>query len=120
MAGRWTFGPGSRSGSTPAGTPWSPPCSSATSSWPGSWGRGKSTLLTDLLAGAALDPVVDIDVFCFAENNDYEWLEPVASTISMQDTAENVAACMAHIQALHASLTERGELLKHYGINSVT
>jgi DNA segregation ATPase FtsK/SpoIIIE, S-DNA-T family len=34
------FGPGSRSGSTPAGTPWSPPCSSATSSWPGSWGRG--------------------------------------------------------------------------------
>lgn len=86
----------------------------------GIMGSGKSELVNNLCAGAALDPVVDIDVFCFAENNDYEWLRPVASTISMGDTAENVAACLDHIHALHESLTERGRLLREYDINSVT
>jgi S-DNA-T family DNA segregation ATPase FtsK/SpoIIIE len=86
----------------------------------GIMGSGKSTLLMDLLAAAALDPVVDIDVFCFAENNDYAWLEPVAATISMGDTAANVDACLGHIQELHESLTERGQLLKQYDILSVT
>lgn len=86
----------------------------------GIMGSGKSTLLTDLVAAAALDPVVDIDVFCFAENNDYEWLRPVASIISMGDTTGNVAACREHIDELHASLGERGELLRHYDITAVT
>jgi S-DNA-T family DNA segregation ATPase FtsK/SpoIIIE len=86
----------------------------------GIMGSGKSTLLQTELAGAVLDPLVDIDVFCFAENNDYEWLRPVASTISMGDTADNIDACMAHIQALQDSLAERGRLLREYGIDSVT
>jgi S-DNA-T family DNA segregation ATPase FtsK/SpoIIIE len=86
----------------------------------GIMGSGKSTLIMDLLAAAALDPVVDIDVFCFAVNNDYEWLREVASVISMGDTAANVDACLAHIQALHESLTERGQLLQQYDIQSVT
>ncbi|GGM83246.1 cell division protein FtsK [Longimycelium tulufanense] len=88
--------------------------------WAGIMGSGKSTQVLDLLAGAVLDPVVEIDVFCFAENNDYEWLRPVASTLSMGDTAANVDACMAHIQALQDSLAERGRLLREYGIDSVT
>ncbi|SFJ76574.1 DNA segregation ATPase FtsK/SpoIIIE, S-DNA-T family [Amycolatopsis sacchari] len=86
----------------------------------GIMGSGKSTLLQDLLAGAVLDPVVDIDVFCFADNNDYEWLRPVASLISMGDTAANVDACRTHIEELHASLAERGKLLREYGIDAVT
>ncbi|MFD2399292.1 FtsK/SpoIIIE domain-containing protein [Prauserella oleivorans] len=88
--------------------------------WAGIMGSGKSDQINALLAGAVLDPAVDIDVFCFAENNDYEWLRPVASTISMGDTAENVEACMAHIHELHASLAERGQLLREYGEYSVT
>ena len=86
----------------------------------GIMGSGKSTLIQNELAGAVLDPVVDIDVFCFAENNDFEWLRPVASVISMGDTAENVQACMDHIHQLKDSLAERGRLLREYGINSVT
>jgi len=86
----------------------------------GIMGSGKSTLVQTELAGAVLDPLVDIDVFCFAENNDYEWLRPVASIISMGDTAENVQACMDHIHALHDSLAERGRLLREYGISAVT
>lgn len=61
-------------------------------------GSGKSEQINCLLAGAVLDPVVDIDVFCFAENNDYEWLRPIASTLSTGDTADNVEACLAHLQ----------------------
>ncbi|TCP38696.1 S-DNA-T family DNA segregation ATPase FtsK/SpoIIIE [Tamaricihabitans halophyticus] len=86
----------------------------------GIMGSGKTSLLQVELAGAALDPLVDIDVFCFADNNDYEWLRPVASIVSMGDTAANVEACLAHITDLHASLAERGQLLREYGINSVT
>lgn len=86
----------------------------------GIMGSGKSTLVQIELAGAVLDPVVDIDVFCFADNNDFEWLRPVASIISMGDAEENVDACMAHIQELKDSLAERGRLLREYGEDSVT
>src|SRR5699024_9417697 len=34
--------------------------------WAGTMGSGKSTQVIGLLAGAALDPLVDIDVWCFA------------------------------------------------------
>jgi S-DNA-T family DNA segregation ATPase FtsK/SpoIIIE len=86
----------------------------------GIMGSGKSTLVQTELAGAVLDPAVDIDVFCFAENNDYEWLRPVAATISMGDTAGNVEACIEHITALQDNLAERGRLLREYNIDSVT
>jgi len=86
----------------------------------GIMGSGKSEQINNLLAGACLDPVVDIDVFCFAENNDYEWLRPVAATLATGDTADNVTACLDHIRALQDSLTERGQLLREYGINSLT
>lgn len=86
----------------------------------GVMGSGKSTLINGLLAGAAMDPVVDIDVFCFAENNDYEWLRPVASTISMGDTLDNIDACMRHFHALREDLNVRGQLLKRHGVNAVT
>lgn len=85
----------------------------------GIMGSGKSTLIQNELAGAVLDPVVDIDVFCFAENNDFEWLRPVAN-IFMGDTEENVEACMDHIHQLKDSLAERGRLFREYGIDSVT
>ncbi|MCP2255230.1 DNA segregation ATPase FtsK/SpoIIIE, S-DNA-T family [Prauserella aidingensis] len=88
--------------------------------WAGMMGSGKSTQIMNLLAGAALDPVVDIDVFCFADNNDYEWIRPIASTVSMGDTEDNVAACLAHISGLRESLAERGAALREHGISSVT
>jgi S-DNA-T family DNA segregation ATPase FtsK/SpoIIIE len=82
-------------------------------------GSGKTTMVLDLLAGAVLDPLVDIDVFVFAENADYDPLRPCLSTFVAGDTAENVQACMDHFQALHADLTERGRLLQKHGITSV-
>ncbi len=85
----------------------------------GIMGSGKSTLVMSLLAGAVLDPLVDIDVWCFAENNDFEWLRPVAN-VNTGDTDENVDACLDHIEALQDSLAERGRLLARYDEDFVT
>ncbi|KAA5829557.1 ATP-binding protein [Saccharopolyspora hirsuta] len=85
----------------------------------GIMGSGKSTLVIDLLAGAALDPLVDIDVFVFAENADYDPLRPVLNRFVMGDTEENVEACQDHIADLHADLTNRGKLLQKHGVRKV-
>ncbi len=85
----------------------------------GMMGSGKTTLILDLLAGAALDPLVDIDVFVFADNFDFDPLEPVLSTFVKGDNPENVQACMEHIQKLHADLAVRGRLLEKHGVRSV-
>ncbi|MGO1055623.1 ATP-binding protein [Crossiella sp. CA198] len=85
----------------------------------GEMGSGKTTMILALLAGAILDPLVDIDVFIFATNNDYDWLKPCLNTFSDGDGKEKVQACMDHIQALHADLELRGQLLKKYDVNEV-
>ncbi|MFD1046169.1 zonular occludens toxin domain-containing protein, partial [Kibdelosporangium lantanae] len=86
----------------------------------GIMGSGKTTLIVGLLLGAVLDPLVDIDVFVFAENADYDALKPCLNTFSAGDTPENVEACLDHIAGLHAELSERGKLLQKHGITSVT
>ncbi|MCO1581213.1 ATP-binding protein [Crossiella sp. SN42] len=86
----------------------------------GEMGSGKTTLILALLAGAILDPLVDIDVFVFATNNDYDWLKPCLNTFSDGDSKEKVQACLDHIQALHADLELRGQLLKKYDEDYVT
>ncbi|WP_275293197.1 FtsK/SpoIIIE domain-containing protein [Amycolatopsis sp. La24] len=85
----------------------------------GTMGSGKSTLLVTLLNGAVLDPLVDVDVFLFAENNDYEALMPCLKTFSDGGTDDNVEAAVEHLQNLYADLTVRGQLLKKHGVNSV-
>lgn len=86
----------------------------------GIMGSGKTTLMLNLLFGAALDPLVDIDVFLFAENADYDALQPVLNTFSMGDTPEKVQACLDHIEGLHADLAKRGQLLQKHGVRSVS
>ncbi|RSN32384.1 hypothetical protein DL990_20160 [Amycolatopsis sp. WAC 01416] len=85
----------------------------------GAMGSGKTTLVLDLLAGAALDPLVDIDVFCFAENFDYDPLAPVLSTFVKGDTEDNVTACLEHIEHLYADLAVRGRLLEKHQVRAV-
>src|SRR5699024_2213704 len=86
----------------------------------GRMGSGKSTLVLDLVAGALLDPVVDVDVFVFAENSDYDPLAPYLATLAKGGDDENVQACHDHIAALHADLDQRGKLLAHYGEPKLT
>lgn len=86
----------------------------------GAMGSGKTSMVIALLTGAILDPLVDIDVFVFAENADYDVLKPCLNTVSLGDTAENVTACLEHMRGLHTDLAVRGELLQKYGETSAT
>lgn len=85
----------------------------------GIMGSGKSVLVLNLLAGAVLDPLVDVDVFCFAENADYDNLKPSFNEFVMGDTEENVERCQDHIAELHKDLGRRGRLLQKHGVEKV-
>ncbi|MEV4602573.1 FtsK/SpoIIIE domain-containing protein [Amycolatopsis sp. NPDC049253] len=85
----------------------------------GAPGSGKSTLMRTLAAGAVLDPLVDVDVFVFADNNDYEALKPVLNTYAAGKEDSNVDAALDHLEDLYDQLTERGRLLQKHNVNSV-
>ncbi|WP_432847114.1 FtsK/SpoIIIE domain-containing protein [Amycolatopsis sp. CA-161197] len=85
----------------------------------GAPGSGKSTLMMTLAAGAVLDPLVDVDVFVFAENNDYKPLAPVLNTYSAGPEDSNVEAALDHLQHLYDDLTVRGQLLIKHNVTSV-
>lgn len=84
----------------------------------GIMGSGKTTLVIAVIAGALLDPLVDVDVFCFAENADYDAFKDLLNTFVMGDTEDNVQACRDHIAELHADLAERGRLLQKHQVSS--
>lgn len=106
-------------GIIPRGTPVDCPVNERNFVVSGAMGSGKTTLIVDLLLGAVLDPLVDIDVFVFAENNDYDPLERCLNTFAKGDTQENVDRCVEHLAALRADLNTRGELLHQHGVSSV-
>ncbi|GAA3554418.1 hypothetical protein GCM10022222_42580 [Amycolatopsis ultiminotia] len=106
-------------GVTPRGNPVVTPVFERNFVFSGTMGSGKTTMILDLLYGAILDPLVDIDVFVFAQNNDYDLLKPCLNTFSEGGTSGNVAACLDHMEELYADLANRGQLLKKHGINSV-
>ncbi|WP_326944533.1 FtsK/SpoIIIE domain-containing protein [Amycolatopsis sp. NBC_01307] len=85
----------------------------------GAPGSGKSTLMITLATGAILDPLVDVDVFVFAENNDYEALKPCLNEYSPGAGEDNVNAALDHLQGLYDDLTERGRLLQKHNVSSV-
>ncbi|WP_115944742.1 MULTISPECIES: zonular occludens toxin domain-containing protein [Amycolatopsis] len=85
----------------------------------GIMGSGKTSLVLGLLCGAVLDPLVDIDVFVFAENEDYTQLAPCLNILAKGDTEDNVQACLNHMEALREDLNTRGRLLQKHGITSV-
>ena len=81
----------------------------------GMMGSGKSSLILDLVAGAALDPLVDIDCFVLAENADYEPLRPRLSTLCTGPGEDVIEAAVAKLQALWDDLEPRGQALKDHG-----
>lgn len=87
----------------------------------GIMGSGKTTLIITLLAGAMLDPLVDIDVFVFAENADYDPLKPRLRSLVKGAEPENVEKCMQRLRELFSELGERGRILSDLGVsNNVT
>ncbi|SES20665.1 FtsK/SpoIIIE domain-containing protein [Actinokineospora terrae] len=86
----------------------------------GIMGSGKSTLIITLIAGAILDPLVDVDVFVLAENADYDPFEPRLRTLRTGANPDTVAACVQTLRDLYAELEIRGKALKEHGERAVT
>jgi S-DNA-T family DNA segregation ATPase FtsK/SpoIIIE len=83
----------------------------------GTMGSGKSTLAINVVLGAMLDPVTEIDVFVCAPNSDYEPMRARLRTL-MDGTGDEVAdAAVACMTELYDSIEYRGAALKDKTLN---
>ncbi|MBB6556108.1 hypothetical protein [Nonomuraea rubra] len=86
----------------------------------GMMGSGKSTMILTLLLGAILDWLVEVDVFVFATNADYDPLKPRLRTLLTGPGDEVVEACLFLLRDAYAELSVRGNALKEHGAPAVT
>ncbi|WP_226360914.1 cell division protein FtsK [Pseudonocardia sp. ICBG1142] len=83
-------------------------------------GSGKSTLIITALAGAILDPLVEIDIYCMAHNADYDPFAPVARTLFVSDDPDEVPTVLDGLKALMSELSQRGRKLSAAGEPKLT
>ncbi|WP_226353055.1 cell division protein FtsK [Pseudonocardia sp. ICBG601] len=86
----------------------------------GMMGSGKSTLIINVLAGAILDPLVEIDIYCMAHNADYDPFAPVARTLFVSDDPDEVPTVLNGLKQLMSELSERGRKLSAAGEPKLT
>ncbi|WP_020673854.1 FtsK/SpoIIIE domain-containing protein [Amycolatopsis nigrescens] len=90
----------------------------------GEMGSGKSTGVLAMICSALLDPLVDVEVWLFSDNQDYETVEPaLAGFNSCKDgvtPAALTAALMDRFAELNTELETRGQLLRKHGVKEVT
>jgi S-DNA-T family DNA segregation ATPase FtsK/SpoIIIE len=85
----------------------------------GIMGTGKSSATRNLLLGAMLDPLVDIDVYVMAFNADYDAMRPRLRTLVMGDDDEQIYAALQALRALRDDVTARGKILVAKGGNEM-
>ncbi|MFC4943225.1 FtsK/SpoIIIE domain-containing protein [Pseudonocardia sp. GCM10023141] len=86
----------------------------------GMMGSGKSTLIITYLLGLMLDPLVDIDVYCMAQNADYDPLKPRLRTLFKSDDPDEIPAVLDALKALMSDLSQRGRKLSLAGEPKLT
>ncbi|WP_226361041.1 cell division protein FtsK [Pseudonocardia sp. ICBG1142] len=86
----------------------------------GMMGSGKSTLIINVLAGAILDPLVEIDIYCMAHNADYDPFKPVARTLFVSDDPDKVPTVLDGLKQLMSELSQRGRKLSAAGEPKLT
>lgn len=86
----------------------------------GTMGSGKSTLIIALLLGAVLDPLVEADVFVFAENADYDPMRPRLRSLTTGIEPDKIEACLHLLRELFSELAIRGKALQEHGERKVT
>src|SRR5581483_2221020 len=86
----------------------------------GIMGTGKSSATRNLLLGAMLDPLVDIDVYCMAFNSDYDPMRRRLRTLVKGDDDEDIEAALKALRRLRTEVTVRGQILEETGEMKVT
>lgn len=83
-------------------------------------GQGKSSGGRTLCLGCVLDPTVEVKVYVFASNPDFDPFTPRLSTYVKGDDDAAVLAGLIELRALREEVTRRGKLLERYGAAKVT
>src|SRR5579884_3483456 len=86
----------------------------------GIMGTGKSSATRNLLLGAMLDPLVDIDVYVMAYNSDYDPMRRRLRTLVKGDEDEDVEQALKALRRLRTEVTVRGQILEEAGEMKVT
>lgn len=77
----------------------------------GIMGTGKSSATRDIVLGAALDPLVEIEVYVMAYNADYDAMRPRLATLVKGDEDEDVEQALHALRRLRTEVTRRGQIL---------
>src|SRR5690606_38658784 len=101
-------------GKTLRGTPIMAPLMERNTITGGMPGQGKSSAARVIMAGAALDPTAELRIYVPDANFDFEAFKPRCSRYVMGAEDERVAEIQADLEALHAEVQARGDLLVRY------
>ncbi|WP_433287730.1 hypothetical protein ACQPZQ_34100 [Pseudonocardia sp. CA-142604] len=83
-------------------------------------GQGKSSAGRTLCLGCALDPTVELRVYIFAFNPDFDPFRPRLSAYVKGDDDEAIEAGLGELLWLRDEVTRRGKLLERHGAARVT
>jgi S-DNA-T family DNA segregation ATPase FtsK/SpoIIIE len=83
-------------------------------------GQGKSTWVRTLCLGCVLDPTVELKVYVFASNPDFDPFQPRLSAYVKGDDDDAIEAGLAELRWLRDEVTRRGKLLERHGAAKVT
>lgn len=83
-------------------------------------GQGKSSAGRTLCLGCVLDPTVEVKIYVFASNPDFDAFTPRLSTYVKGDDDDAVQAGLIELRALRDEVTRRGKLLERHGAAKVT
>lgn len=83
-------------------------------------GQGKSSAARVIMAGAALDPTVELRIWVPDINFDFQVFEPRCSRFVVGAEDEHIARILADLRELHAEVQHRGRLLVEHETPSVT
>jgi S-DNA-T family DNA segregation ATPase FtsK/SpoIIIE len=83
-------------------------------------GQGKTSAGRTLCLGCVLDPTVELRVYVFATNPDFDPFKPRLSRYVKSDDDEAIEAGLAELRDLREEVTRRGTVLERYGAANVT
>jgi S-DNA-T family DNA segregation ATPase FtsK/SpoIIIE len=83
-------------------------------------GQGKTSAGRTLCLGCVLDPTVEVRVYVFAANPDFDPFTPRLSAYVKGDEDDAITAGLAELRQLRDDVTRRGVLLERHGAAKIT